>query len=30
VKIMIEHDLELARQEERVAKLPALSHSPFA
>jgi GDPmannose 4,6-dehydratase len=30
VKIMIEHDLELAKREAQIAKLPAVSKSPFA
>ena len=30
VKIMVDHDLELAKRESQIAKLPVLSKSPFA
>ena len=30
VKIMVEHDLDLAKREAQIAQLPALSKSPFA
>jgi GDPmannose 4,6-dehydratase len=30
VKIMVEHDLELAKREAQIASLPAPSRAPFA
>ena len=30
VKIMVEHDLELAKREAQIASLPRVSNSPFA
>jgi len=30
VKIMVEHDLELAKREAQIANLPPPSHAPLA